>query len=155
MFALALVAVAAIILAAIFIAEGARLRKAEKLRAMPRIRARRQPELEDAIRSAFDGPNEKHGQVFVSYAVWKRDQETRLELLAADAFGKLNEFTRCLIVRHLWRALESLTAGAVVVVDSPPQTWSKSVDATFHDHGIDPWRTMPAPGLVPQFAKER
>jgi len=155
MFALELVVVAAIILAAIFIAESMRLRKAEKVRAMPRSRARRQPQLEDAIRAAFDGPSAKHGQIFVSYSVWKRDQETRLELLAADAFGRLNEFTRCLIVRHLWRALESLTSGAVVMVDNPPQTWSKSIDVTFHDHGIDPWR-LPPIGLTPapQFAKE-
>lgn len=155
MFALALVAVAAIILAAIFIAESVRLRKAEKLRATPRSKARRQPQLEDAIRAAFDGPTQKHGQLFVSYSVWKREQETRLELMAADPFGRLNEFTRSLIVRHLWRALETLVAGSVVMVDSPPQTWSQSVDATFHDHGIDPWR-LPPIGLipVPQFINE-
>ena len=155
MFALALVSVAAIVLATIFIAESLRLRKAEKLRAMPRSKARRQPQLEDAIRSAFDGPSEKHGRLFLSFSVWKRDQETRLELLAADPFGRLNEFTRCLIVRHLWRALESLASGSVVMVDNPPQTWSVSIDRTFHDHGIDPWRRPPI-GLIPapQFAKE-
>jgi hypothetical protein len=156
MFALALVVVAAIILAAIFIAESLRLRKVEKLRAIPRSKARRQPQLEDAIRAAFDGPNEKHGQIFLSYSVWKRDQETRLELLAGDPFGRLNEFTRCLIVRHLWRALESLTSGSVVMVDNPPQTWSVSIDRTFHDHGIDPWRLPPISLIpAPQFAKER
>jgi hypothetical protein len=153
MFALAFVAAAALILAAIFIAESYRLRAQAKLRATPRSKARRQPQLEDAIRAAFDGPAEKHGQLFVSYSVWKRDQETRLELLADDPFGRLNEFTRCLIVRHLWRALESLAAGSVVMVDNPPQTWTKSIDVTFHDHGIDPWRLIPA-GLTPQFAKE-
>ena len=153
MFALAFVAVAAVILAAIFIAENFRLRAAEKVRATPRSKARRQPQLEDAIRAAFDGPAEKHGQLFLSYSVWKRDQETRLELLAADPFGRLNEFTRSLIVRHLWRALEHVAAGSVVMVDKPPQTWTVSIDRTFHDHGIDPWRT-PVPTLVPQFAKE-
>ena len=155
MFALALVAVAAIILAAIFIAESARLRKAEKLRATPRSKARRQPHLEDAIRAAFDGPNEKHGEIFLSYSVWKREQETRLELLAADPFGRLNEFTRSLIVRHLWRALETLAAGSVVMVDNPPQTWSVTVDRSFHDHGIDPWR-LPSINLapVPQFIND-
>jgi hypothetical protein len=155
MFALALVAAAAIILAAIFIVESLRLRAAEKIRKTPRSKARRQPQLEDAIRAAFDGPAEKHGQLFVSYSVWKRDQETRLELSAADPFGRLNEFTRCLIVRHLWRALETLAAGSVVMVDNPPQTWTQSIDVTFHDHGIDPWR-LPPIGLipVPQFAKE-
>lgn len=155
MFALALVALAALVLAAVFIAESVRLRKAEKLRAMPRSKARRQPHLEDAIRAAFDGPTQKHGAIFLSYTVWKREQETRLELLAGDPFGRLNEFTRSLIVRHLWRALESLVAGSVVMVDNPPQTWSQSVDATFHDHGIDPWRLPPMGAAgVPQFVNE-
>jgi hypothetical protein len=155
MFALAFVAVAAVILAAIFVAENLRLRAAEKVRATPRSKARRQPQLEDAIRAAFDGPAEKHGQLFLSYSVWKRDQETRLELLAADPFGRLNEFTRSLIVRHLWRALEVVAAGSVVMVDNPPQTWTVSIDRTFHDHGIDPWRVpVIAPVLVPQFAKD-
>jgi hypothetical protein len=155
MFALAFVAAAALILAAIFIAESHRLRTAAKLRATPRSKARRQPQLEDAIRAAFDGPAQKHGALFLSYSVWKRDQETRLELLAGDPFGRLNEFTRCLIVRHLWRALETLAAGSVVMVDNPPQMWTQSIDVTFHDHGIDPWR-LPPIGLipVPQFAKE-
>ncbi len=155
MFALALVAIAAAALAAIFIVESLRLRKAQRIRQTPRSTARRQPQLEDAIRAAFDGPSEKHGELFLSYTVWKRDQETRLELLAADPFGRLNEFTRCLIVRHLWRALERLADGSVVMVDNPPQTWTHKVDAAFHDHGIDPWR-LPPPGpvLVPQFAKD-
>jgi hypothetical protein len=116
---------------------------------------RRQPLLEDRIRSAFDGPREKHGDIFVSYAIWKRDKETRMELFAADPFAQLNEFTRCLIVRHLWRALEALSEGSVVVVDSPPQTWSKAVNEKFHDHGIDPWRIAPVGSIGgPQFAKE-
>jgi hypothetical protein len=154
MYALALVACAAVILAGIFVAESIRLRKAERLRAIPRSKARRQPHLEDAIRSAFDGPNEKHGEVFSSYSIWKREQETRLELLAGDPFGRLNEFTRCLIVRHLWRALERLSTGSVVMVDNPPHVWSESVDATFHDHGIDPWRLPPVGLAVPQFAND-
>jgi hypothetical protein len=154
MFALALVALAAIVLAAILVAESLRLRSAEKLRRTPRSRPRRQPHLEDAIRTAFDGPTAAHGRIFESYGVWKRDQETRLELLAADPFGRLNEFTRCLIVRHLWRALERLSAGSVVMVDNPPQMWSESIDVTFHDHGVDPWRLAPLAPLAPQFAKE-
>lgn len=155
MFALAFVGVAALVLTAAFVAEHLRVRRAEKLRAAPRSKARRQPHLEEAIRAAFDAPNARHGQIFLSYSIWKREQETRLELLAADTFSILNEFTRCLIVRHLWRALESLTAGAVVMVDNPPQTWSQSIDATFHDHGVDPWRLPPIDvTAAPQFAKE-
>ncbi|HEY5350201.1 MAG TPA: hypothetical protein VIJ64_10725 [Candidatus Lustribacter sp.] len=154
MFTLAALA-AAIVAAAIFVVASLRLRAAEKVRPPPRSKARRQPQLEDAIRAAFDGPGAKHGQLFLSYSVWKRDRETRLELLAADPFGRLNEFTRCLVVRHLWRALEHLAAGSVVLVDNPPQTWTQSIDAAFHDHGIDPWRLPPA-GLspAPQFAEE-
>ena len=157
MFALGLVAAAAIALAAIFIVENVRLRKAEKIRQTPRSTACRQPQLEAAIRAAFDGPGQKYGELFLSYTVWQRDQETRLELLAADPFGRLNEFTRCLIVRHLWRALERLAAGSVVMVDNPRQTWTQRIDVAFHDHGIDPWRpATPAPGLVlvPQFARD-
>jgi hypothetical protein len=155
MFALALVVLAAFVLAAIFVVEALRLRAAEKARKRPRSVPRRQPHLEDAIRSAFEGPTQKHGQIFLTYSIWKREQETRLELMAADAFGRLNEFTRCLIVRHLWRALERLASGSVVVVDDPPQLWSASVDVAFHDHGIDPWRLPPVGvAAAPQFAKE-
>ena len=121
-----------------------------------RVVPRRQPQLEDRIRSAFDGPREKHGEIFLSYAIWNREHETRMELFAAEPFSQLNEFTRCLIVRHLWRALEELAEGSVVVVDAPAQVWSKTVDAKFHDHGIDPWRVVPVvPSLTgPQFAKD-
>jgi hypothetical protein len=155
MFALALIATAALILMAILAVDALRSRAQRKSRMRPRSVPRRQPHLEDAIRSAFDGPTAKHGPMFASYAVWKRDQETRLELLAADPFGRLEEFTRCLIVRHLWRALERLATGSVVVVDNPPQRWSQSIDVAFHDQGIDPWRLPPiALAGAPQFAKE-
>ena len=70
--------------------------------------------------------------------------------------GELNEFTRCLIVRHLWRALESLTAGSVVMVDNPPQTLvevgRRNVPRPRHRSVADAARR---PGPVPQFAKER
>jgi hypothetical protein len=154
MFALALVGAAAIILATLFIVESIRSRQQRKIRMTPRSIARRQPHLEDAIRSAFDGPAAKHGEIFQSYSVWKREHETRLELIAADPFSGLNEFTRALIVRHLWRALEKLSKGSVVMVDNPPQLWSESVNDVFHDHGIDPWSVPVANLLTPHFAKE-
>ncbi len=155
MFALALVAVAAFILAAILIADGLQLLFARRrVRSTPRVAPRRQPHLEDAIRAAFDDPAAAHGKIFDSYSVWKREAETRLELVAADSFGNLNEFTRCLIVRHLWRALEHLARGSVVIVDNPPQIWSESVDLAFHDQGVDPWRIVRSGSLGPQFAKE-
>jgi hypothetical protein len=157
MIPLVIAVIASIVLAVLIGAEIARQRKTTKAAAVKhRIVPRRQPQLEDRIRSAFDGPREKHGDIFVTYAIWRRDQEIRMELFAADPFAKLNEFTRCLIVRHLWRALEELVEGAVVVVDSPPQTWSKAVDEKFQDRGIDPWRIVPNLGSVggPQFAKD-
>jgi hypothetical protein len=152
--------VALIAVLAIAVLIGVELTRHRKLRApaVPkRTIPRRLPHLEDRIRSAFDGPREKHGDIFVSYSIWKRGHETRMELLAADPFAQVNEFTRCLIVRHLWRALESLAEGAVVVVDSPPQMWSAQIDEKFHDHGIDPWSNAPLFGGAigaPQFAKE-
>lgn len=150
------IAVVALIALAVLIGLEIRRPKARASATAKRVVPRRQPQLEDRIRSAFDGPREKHGDIFVSYAIWKRDQETRMELFAADPFAQLNEFTRCLIVRHLWRALAALAEGAVVVVDSPHQTWSHKVDETFNDRGIDPWFVAPNLGSVggPQFAKE-
>jgi hypothetical protein len=156
MIALALVALVALVLIVLVAVDALRSRAVQKSRLRARAVPRRQPHLEDAIRSAFEGPAAKHGQIFHSYSIWKRDQETRLELLAADPFAALNEFTRCLVVRHLWRALERLAAGSVVVVDNPPQRWSHAIDVTFNDQGIDPWR-LPALGIPssgPQFAKE-
>jgi hypothetical protein len=147
-----LVAVASV---AVLIGVEVRRRQARvAMRAPRRSVPRRLPHLEDKIRTAFDGPREKHGDIIVSYAVWRRDHETRMELFATDLFAQLNEFTRCLVVRHLWRALEALAEGSVVVVDSPPQTWSREINEKFHDHGVDPWRVPVFSPISPQFAKE-
>lgn len=133
------------------------------LRAKSRSRVRyrhhrRQPLLEDRLRAAFDPPQQQFGDIFVSYTVWKHDTEMRLELIAAPPWIKLNEFTRSLVVRHLWRALEKLAAGSVVIVDSPAQEWSKAIDAKFVDEGTDPWAELPpyvVPSSAPQFIKDR
>jgi hypothetical protein len=155
MIALVIAVVALISLAGMIGVEITRQRKRATVVTPKRVVPRRQPLLEDRIKSAFDGPREKHGDIFVSYAIWKRDHETRMELFASDPFAQLNEFTRCLIVRHLWRALEDLSEGSVVVVDSPPQVWSKSINEKFRDHGIDPWAIAPlGNSLGPQFAKD-
>ena len=138
MIALALALSAALALIVLIVVEMSRARPKRpppSLRTIPR----RQPLLEERIRDAFTGPREKYGEIFVSYEIWRRDHEIRMELHATDPFSQLNEFTRCLIVRHLWRALEKLATGSVVIVDSPPQTWSRTVDDQFEDHGIDPW----------------
>jgi hypothetical protein len=156
MIALIIAVIALIALSAMIGLEISRGRKRATVVVRRRSVPRRQPLLEERIRSAFDGPREKHGDIFVSYAIWKRDHETRLELFAADPFAQLNEFTRCLIVRHLWRALEALSEGAVVVVDSPPQVWSRSINEKFQDRGVDPWRLTPIVSSIggPQFAKD-
>ena len=101
--------------------------------------ARRQPLLEDRMREALVEPQAQYGEIFTSYMIWKRDKETRMELFTGDPWDNLNEFTRSIVVRHVWRALEKLAKGSVVVVDSPPQEWSALIDAAFDDRGIDPW----------------
>lgn len=120
--------------------------------AQARIRSQRQraPDLEARIKTVLAGPRQKYGDIFTDYSVWKSEQETRLELTATDQWGRLNEFTRCLVVRYLWRVLESLAGGAVVVVDQPPQEWNVEVDAGFRDQGFD-WKTF---GHGPQFVEE-
>jgi hypothetical protein len=116
--------------------------------------ARRQPLLEDRMRSALDEPQAQYGEVFTSYMIWKRGQETRMELFTGDPWMQLNEFTRSIVVRHIWRALEKLARGSVVVIDIPPLEWSASVDKTFDDRGIDPWGEDVQPA-GPQFIKDR
>lgn len=117
-----------------------------------RIRSQRKraPDLEARIKTVLAGPRQKYGDIFTDYSVWKSEQETRLELTATDQWGRLNEFTRCLVVRYLWRVLESLAGGAIVIVDMPPQEWNVEVDAGFRDQGFD-WKTF---GHGPQFVEE-
>lgn len=106
------------------------------------------------MRDAFTGPVTQYGEIFVSYMVWKQARETRLELFSGDPWLRLNEFTRSIVVRHLWRALEGLAQGAVVIVDTPPQQWSKAIDASFDDREIDPWAGHGTAGSGAQFVKE-
>jgi hypothetical protein len=125
-----------------------RLRAEERARAA--LRRTRAPDLEARIKTVLAGPRQKYGDIFTDYSVWKSERETRLELTATDQWGRLNEFTRCLVVRYLWRVLESLAGGAVVVVDQPPQEWNVEVDSGFRDQGFD-WKTF---GHGPQFVDE-
>lgn len=111
---------------------------------------RRAPEIEARMSNVIAGPKRKYGDIFVGYAVWKSDRETRLELVAGAPWKRLNEFTRSLVVRYLWRALESLAGGSVILIDSPPQQWNETIDSEFHDQGFD-WKTF---GDGPQFVKE-
>ena len=129
-------------------------RKRKKPKRYAHRHARRQPLLEDRMRAALDEPQAQYGEVFTSYMIWKRDQETRMELFSGDPWMQLNEFTRSIVVRHVWRALEKLAKGSVVVVDYPPQEWSAQTDKSFEDHGIDPWgEDVQSAG--PQFVKDR
>jgi hypothetical protein len=113
------------------------LREREQERRVPR----RSNELEARITTVLTGPRQKYGDLFRDYSVWKNDSETRLELVAGDPWKRLNEFTRSLIVRYLWRVLESLAGGAVVIVDDPRQVWNQDVDSGFRDEGFD-WKTL-------------
>ena len=120
-----------------------------------RARARRRApqrsyELEARIKTVLNGPRRKYGDIFTEYSVWRLESETRLELTAGDPWRKLNAFTRSLVVRYLWRVLEGLSGGAVVVVDEPRQVWDEDVDSGFHDQGFD-WKTF---GHGPQFIHE-
>jgi hypothetical protein len=133
-----------------------RSRKKPARRATGHRHARRQPLLEDRMRDALVGPHAQYGEIFTSYMIWKKENETRMELFTGDPWLGLNAFTRALVVRHVWRALEKLSKGAVVVVDSPPQQWSTDIDKKFDDQGIDPWAegVTPAPANTgPQFIK--
>jgi hypothetical protein len=135
--------------------EVVRLRAAARRPKVRHRHPRRQEVLEERIRDAFDAPREQYGEIFVNYMVWRRETETRLELFAGDPWLRLNEFTRSLVVRHLWRALEALVQGSVVIVDTPSQQWSKTIDAAFDDGGVDPWGPRPPTfGSGPQFVNE-
>jgi len=115
-----------------------------------RVERRRSYELEARIRTVLTGPRQKYGEIFTDFSVWKDATETRLELVAGTPWKSLNEFTRALIVRYLWRVLESLAGGAVVIVDDPQQVWNEEIDSGFRDQGFD-WKTF---GMGPQFVNE-
>jgi hypothetical protein len=144
----ALIIAAVVVLCALGALAVLRMRAEERARAL--VRRRRAPDLEARIKTVLAGPRQKYGDIFTDYSVWKSERETRLELAATDQWGHLNEFTRCLVVRYLWRVLESLAGGAVVVVDQPPQEWNVDVDSGFRDQGFD-WKTF---GQGPQFVDE-
>lgn len=129
-FLVAILAALAVIVIVIEFARRSRAPKPSKLRR----RSRRQPELEEYVQSVLKGLKHGFGEVFVSYEVWKQDRETRLNLKAAPAWRRLSELSRSQIIRQIWRALELVTGSAVVVVDAPPQRWSREIDLKF-DHG--------------------
>jgi len=146
--AIIITVVAVVVLGAVGTFAVMRLRVVEQKKEL--VRRKRAPDLEARIKTVLAGPRHKYGDIFTDYSVWKTDRETRLELTATPKWARLNEFTRCLVVRYLWRVLESLAGGAVVVVDQPAQEWNVEIDAGFRDQGFD-WKTF---GLGPQFVDE-
>jgi hypothetical protein len=159
MIPLSIVSAAILALVVLIAVEVVRLRAASRIERRKKTRhrhPRRQPLLEDRLRAAFEAPRAEYGEIFVSYTIWRRENETRLELFASDLWQTLNGFTRSLVVRHLWRALETLVHGSVVIVDSPAQRWSKAIDERFDDQGVDPWGPpKPAFGSDgPQFVRD-
>ena len=126
------------------------LRSSREQRARALVAPRRSYDLEARIKTVLTGPRQKYGEIFTDYSVWKTETETRLELVAGDPWKRLNEFNRALIVRYLWRVLESLAGCAVVIVDDPQQVWNEDVDSGFRDQGFD-WKTF---GQGPQFINE-
>jgi hypothetical protein len=144
MIPLILASTALLALALLIVIEVVRTRAAQRARTRVRARhPRRQPQIEDQLRSAFEGPRAAYGDIFVSYMVWRRERETRLELFAGDPWMALNAFTRSLVVRHLWRSLEGIAKGSIVIVDSPAQQWSKAIDENFDDSGVlAPWEEL-------------
>jgi len=145
---LVLVIAGVVVLAVLVVVAVIRWRATQKANALPP--RKRALDLEARIKTVLTGPRQKYGDIFTDYSVWKAGRETRLELVATDQWARLNEFTRCLVVRYLWRVLESLAGGAVVVVDHPPQEWNVEVDSGFRDQGFD-WKTF---GHGPQFVEE-
>jgi hypothetical protein len=143
-----LVIVGVVVLAVLAVLAVLRWRADARARALPP--RKRALDLEARIKTVLAGPRQKYGDIFTDYSVWKAGRETRLELVATDQWGRLNEFTRCLVVRYLWRVLESLAGGAVVVVDEPAQEWNVEIDTGFRDQGFD-WKTF---GHGPQFVEE-
>jgi hypothetical protein len=115
---------------------------------------RRAFELEEHVGDLLTGPVHRYGCVFTHYEVWKTEHETRLELVAGDPWGRLNDVARSLVVRYLWQALERIAAAAVVVVDAPTQQWTAETDKQFQDEGWD-WLTFPSPWTDgPTYVKE-
>lgn len=135
-----LIAVAAIVFIPLLVGYELHRRANVRVRGKGPAAPRRLPYLEERVREALENTKQQFGEIFTSYTVWKVDKETRLELETAPKWRRLSEFTRCLIVRHLWRTLEAVASGTIVVVDNPPQTWTKEVNAAFRDRGVDPWR---------------
>jgi hypothetical protein len=150
-----IIAITAIVILPLLIGYELRRRARPRVRVKSANKPRRLPYLEERVRQALDHTKQQFGEVFTSYKVWSVDKETRLEIEAAPKWKRLSEFTRSLIVRHLWRTLEAVSSGSVVIVDDPPMEWTREVNLAFRDRGVDPWRAHPlyAAGGPPRYKR--
>src|SRR5487761_2102049 len=133
------IAITAIVILPLIIVYELRRRKRPRVRANDPRAPRRLPYLEERVREALENTKQQFGEIFTGYKVWKVDKETRLEIEAAPKWKRLSEFTRSLIVRHLWRTLEAVAGGSVVIDGDPPMKWTREVNFAFRDRGVDPW----------------
>lgn len=150
-----MIAIGATVMLPILIGYELHRRKNPRMKEQSPRAARRLVYLEARVHEALENTKTQFGEIFTSYKVWKVDKETRLELQATPKWKRLSEFTRCLIVRHLWRSLEAVAQGSVVVVDDPPMEWTREINLSFRDRGVDPWRAHPlyAAGGPPRYKR--
>jgi len=109
---------------------------------------RRAPLLEARMRSALAGPREYHGDWFATHVIWRERGTTRMDITTAKPWQSISDFSRSLIVRHIWRALRTLVSGTVLVRVDPgtpdSMIWSAAETARFDDCGVIPrWVRTP------------
>ena len=114
---------------------------------------RRQQHVEQEMARHFDGPHRDYGILFKSFSIWRRTDETQLEIVAAEPWRKLNAFTQSLVLRHLWRALVGIVRRgntSIVVADEgqKPVYWTQTDTERFNDRGSDPWANGKASGTL-------
>lgn len=134
---------------AIVVEVGRKRADAKKRRRAANAPPQRRPHLERQMLAAFEGPRKTYGEIFGSFSVWRQYETTRMEISTGAPWLGLNTFTRSLIVRHLWRMLETFAkTTAVVYVDTGApgaMVWTAASTAAFDDCGVaEPW--APAKG---------
>ena len=150
MLAIGILLLSAIVLAIVIELGRARATKRRQRRAM-KAPPKRMPHLEQRMAAAFEGPRRSYGPCFAEFSIWRQYETTRMDVGTTGTWRALNDFTRALAVRHLWRALVKLTGGTVVVhVDPGTPTailWTQASTDEFKDFGMtEPW--APAKGRV-------
>jgi len=88
-------------------------------------RERRQPQLEDLVHRVLGEVKQTFGEIFASHEVWRVERETRVNLRATPLWKRLSLMTRNQILRHVWSAVAAVADAVIVIVDNPPQRWSR------------------------------